>query len=95
MYQAIIIGHSRRVQADSLKQLVQKLAHVSIRVGENELNRQSKQLDSGCQIVIMATRKLSQTEIIKKRMRPPYLGNPFRRVEDTERVQLRISVINK
>lgn len=91
MYQAIIMGHSRRVQADSLKLLVQKLARENIRVGENELNKHRNQIDAGYPVVVMAARKLSQNEIIKKSMSPPYLGNPFRRVEDTERVSLRIT----
>jgi hypothetical protein len=87
------MGHSKRIKAESLKQLANKLARINIRIGESELNRQRKQIDEGRTVVIWATKTLSQNEVIKKSMRSPYIGNPFRRVNDTERVQLRVTFL--
>lgn len=94
MYQALVRGSGKHVRADSLKQLVHRLSRENIRVGENELVSHQKRLDAGFPVEIIAVRKLTRSELIRKSMHPPYLGNPFRRVPDTERVSLRITHIN-
>lgn len=89
MYRAIILGHSRRYDAETLDRLLKKLELANIRINIQQLTQLKKELDDRRRMEVFAIRRLTQSEIIKRFVMKPYLGM---KQEQTENVRMRFEV---
>jgi len=87
MYRAIILGHGRRYEANTLELLIQQLQRERYRVETLQKNRLREGLDNKRCMIVPATRRLTQSEMIREHIRKPYLWPP--RMNQTEVVKVR------
>lgn len=87
MYRAIILGYGRRYEASTLELLIQQLQREQYRVDYPQKYRLKKELGNKRCMIVPATRRLTQSEMIREHIRKPYLW-PLR-MNQTEDVKVR------
>jgi hypothetical protein len=88
LYKAIILGHSRQYKAKTLNLLLRSLERDRYRINPQELKRVRKHLEDKRPVVVSATRRLTQSELIREHIRKPYIWPP--RLEQKEQVKVRL-----
>jgi len=93
MYTAIILGHGRRYRTDTLESLLRALERDSYKINPQEKASLEKQLTRPRSVIANLYRRRTNSEMIKKYVRKPYL--PPHKIENTERVRAKIEYQEK
>lgn len=90
IFTAIIMGGGKQFKANTLELLSQSLKRERYTIRHDVLKMLDKTLPQVKSKVVWGEHRLTHGEMVRKSFKPPYIGNPYKRVSETERVQIRV-----
>jgi len=89
MFTAYILGGGKRFTGDTVDEIACKLNRERITIAPAKLKMLKNRIHTCNNVVVLASRRLTNHEKVKLSMKPKYLAYPFQQIPDTEDLRIR------